>query len=131
MTTTFNPMEFKASTNQWQDACIWGGGHTLETLPTNKGWRARPLAKKRPDVLMIGQRGIECCATVVRTKLYDDECNERPGLDVAIYLESPEEVLQLAKAEKWEELSPRFVQIDEIPGFGLRVINMIERERDL
>lgn len=106
----FDASTFKVDTRLRPD---WGGGHTHETLPGTRGWVGRPAYKDGP--LLIGQRGKQGCATIRRMG---------HQLDVALYCETPEEVIA-AKCK----LDCPFVQIDEIGGWGLKVIQLVEAHR--
>jgi hypothetical protein len=48
---------------------------------------------------------------------------------VAFYMETPAEVIAAMKAG--DVLDARYVQVPNVPGFGLRVIREIEKERNL
>jgi len=101
---------------QWMG--VWGGGHTRETDPTMNGWKAKPVIKERPDVLMIGQPGKPVCATVIRLK---------DRLDVAVYLETPKEIAEAFKGDRVPDA--RFVPVADVSGFGLAVIREIQADR--
>jgi len=103
--------------------CIWGGGHTIETDPTLKGWRFRALPEARSGVYLIGQAGKEGCATarLLGSRLTGWEW------DVAIYWETPEEV-SLYVTGDGPFCDGRFVQTADVPGFGLEIIREIENE---
>ncbi len=96
---------------------IWGSGHTVESDPIPKGWRCRKIADCQ--VWVVGQRGKGGCASIRLAGRY--------GWDVALYLETPKEVDSVLKGGGF--LDARFVQIPDVPGFGLEIIREIESER--
>jgi hypothetical protein len=93
---------------------VWGSGHTAETDPTRQGWRCKLAYESGP--LLVGQRGREVCAT-----LRSLGCGK---WDVAIYWDTPEEVV----AQRCR-IDASFHEVDDVPGWGLSVIRLIERER--
>ena len=121
---TFNPSTFKTAPDRhagFGNRMFWGGGHTNETLPTKKGWKAaRPSSGSQ--LLLVGQRGAEVCATLLHNG------GRRAGtVDVAIYDETPEEIRsRLAKGEGTDAM---YHEIPNIPGVGLRVVQLIEEAR--
>jgi hypothetical protein len=48
---------------------------------------------------------------------------------VAIYLETPSEVVEALQGN--DSLDARFVQVQDVSGFGLEIIREIENERNL
>lgn len=109
---------FKASEftldSRWWLSLIWGGGFTHETDPTRQGWRAARV-KKGSEILLIGRRGMAGCASVLRGS----------ALDVALYIETPEEVAACIKEGNGATLDPIYVSVPETPGWGLAVIEKI------
>ena len=89
----------------------WGGGHTIDTDPTKKGWVFRPAPSQfNHDIFMIGRKGVPGCATL---RLLGDYW------DVSYHLGRP---LEADNGDVCgEDLIPN------IPGFGLTVILGITR----
>lgn len=114
----FNIIDFKAP-NHWDASFPWGGGHTVETDPTKNGWRM--VKQPGGNVVVIGQKGIPCCASVVRISDY---------YDVAIYDEKPEVVSKIITEGKAGNLDPYYFQVDTTPGWGLKVIDEIKEARN-
>lgn len=89
-----------------------GGGHTVETDPTNRGWRCARV-KKGEDLVLLGRRGVKGCMTI------------RPlsnGLDVAFYDElAPEDLIRdgIPPADDYKS-------VDLIPGWALPLIQEVE-----
>ena len=112
----FDLKSFPLST--WSATSPWGGGHTAETDPTRKGWR---LVASSHQLAVIGQKGVKGCASVM--PLSDGR------FDVAYYDDSkPEEIA--ARFAKGERVSgDGFTQVTESPGWGLAVIEEIDRIR--
>jgi hypothetical protein len=97
---------------------VWGGGHTLKTDPTRQGWRCLPLVKGS-STLLFGQRGIGGCASIVQ---HPDH------LDVALYAETPEEVIE-SMEEGRIKADPSYYRVTDAPGWGLEVILLLRAER--
>ena len=107
---------------------FWGGGHTVETLPSNKGWRCRPAGV----CWVVGQRGKRGCASIrVLEYAHPAYADREPALDVAIYLQDPKEVHDAIMAGGAGHLDPRYVEVPilELGGEGLNVLRLIEEER--
>jgi hypothetical protein len=116
----FNASKFSTPTDRhagFGAMTFWGGGHTHETDPTNKGWKAaRP--QKSSQLLLVGQPGVSGCATL---SLRGDE------VDVAVYCETPAFIrTSLAKGESTDAM---YHQLPNISGIGLSVIQLITDER--
>ena len=121
---TFNPSTFKTVPDRhagFGNRMFWGGGHTNETLPTKKGWKAaRPSSGSQ--LLLVGQRGAEVCATLLHNE------GRRAGtVDVAIYDETPEVINRRLPARVGTDAM--YHQLPNIPGVGLSVIRLIEEHR--
>lgn len=105
--------EFKTDPAWWR-LTLWGGGHTSETLPTNRGWRAAKAGG--PDVVLVGRKGVKGCFSA------------RPfgegRLDVAVYGESPEEVVSAWKAREY--LDPIYKTVEHVPGWALPFVRELE-----
>jgi len=99
---------------------MWGGGHTMETDPTKKGWIAKRL-KEGSDILLVGRRGVEGCFSV---DLWDSG-----QIDVAVYLDTPEYVA--ANAKMGRNTDAWFFQMDMYPGWALACIRILEQEHGL
>ena len=116
----FDPSTFRTTWhNDWMARNAWGNGHTLDTDPTRKGWKAMPAYSGQTDLWLLGQRGVAGCATI---RQVGDQ------LDVAVYYETPEQVVAWLR-----ELGPHcdaaYFQVSVTPGYGLKVINRIEAMR--
>ena len=101
------------------EGLLWGYGHTADSYPPKNGWRAR-RAVKSLDVLLIGQPGVAGCATAVEL--------EDGRIDVAIYYETPAELVAIYKANK-SFGDARYVQFPNEKGVGLCVIAEIMSNR--
>jgi len=114
--------QFTASPNWWS-INIWGGGHTLETDPTQRGWKAgRPkeTMQGNPLLILVGRRGVKGCFSVL-------PCSEGKKLDVLIYDdETPEEIIAQWGRHETPVYSHAML-VDNIPGWGLDVIQDIEQ----
>lgn len=110
--------QFTASPNWWS-INIWGGGHTRETDPTQRGWKAgRPKETRQgnPLLILVGRRGVKGCFSVLPVVGI---------LDVLIYDETPEEII----AQWGRHETPVYshaMRVDNIPGWGLELIELIE-----
>ena len=93
---------------------IWGGGHTLETDPTRKGWRCREVT---PGRFLVGRPGKEGCASFVWC---------RDGWDVGVYHMPPAEAHKHLK--EGEGVDAHYVEVGNHSGFGLDIIREIEAE---
>ena len=115
----FKLKEFKApSAAESLKMNCWGGGHTHETDPTRKGWRCKVVPGKT-DLLLIGQAGKDGCASVMQMS---------GKLDVAIYEEDPITVEKYLKGAG-EVSDPLYKTVPNVPGWGLYVIDEIEKDR--
>lgn len=102
--------EFRISFRWWDD---WaGGGHTIQTDPTNRGWRCA-LLTKGSDVAVLGRRGVPGCFTVQKLS---------GVLDVAVYDElCPEDLVKrIPPADAYK-------QVPAIPGWALGLIQEMEK----
>ena len=91
----------------------------METDPLHLGWRCHLLKfDKGPRTWLMGQRGIVGCASI--RYLGDD-------LDVALYLEKPEEVAKGLKEN--EPYDAVYKRVKQYPGCGLEIIRLIEEDR--
>lgn len=100
--------EFKAQDRGWWNNPNhqWtGGGHTTETDPTKKGWKAFRHPTER-DTVVIGRRGVKGCFTgLLLTGI----------IGISIYRDNTvEEVLENKAAEPKE-----LTFIDDSPGWAL------------
>ena len=113
------------TSNRWWDF-LWGNGHTLETDPTRRGWRAA-LSRKGGSVLIVGRRGIRGCFSVMTFDRYDYEAMEFiRKLDVAIYDDlTPEEVAQQVNVGR--AVADEYREVDSISGWILPFIQEMER----
>lgn len=111
--------EFSVSPrSQWSASSPWGGGHTTETDPTRKGWR---LVASSHQLAVIGQKGVKGCASVM--PLSDGR------LDVAYHDEAKPEELAARFSKNERVGGDGYLPVDGIPGWGLLVIEEIERIR--
>jgi hypothetical protein len=108
----------------WRSSIPWGGGHTPQTdpgsitKPVSERWRLAHGEGSGPDVVLGGRKGRPGCFSV------------RPlsggTLDLAVYLETPEEV-----SAAWQagvNLDPSYHEITNVPGWGLVAIELVEAE---
>lgn len=107
-------------TDRWWEG-LWGGGHMPLRDPVSQGWRVYPVKGTDRRVVVVGMRGQGGCASVVRLS---------QGLDVALYDERPEDVAKAIEEGRASDLDPRYVQIDNYPGWGLSVIDILRRNDD-
>ena len=116
----FNASKFSTPTDRhafFGVGSFWGTGHTHETDPTNKGWKAtRP--QKDSQLLLVGQKGVPGCATL---SLRGDE------VDVAVYCETPA-VIRTALAAG-SVTDAMYHKLPNTSGIGLSVIQLITDER--
>ena len=96
--------------DRWWDQ-IWGNGHTLQTDPTKRGWRAR-LLKEGSKTLLVGRPGKEGCFSVEQ---WPDGI-----LDVAIYYDTPKYVKEALL--EGVGLDAKYKQTKDICGWGLPFI---------
>lgn len=106
--------EFTSSVRWWDG--MWGNGHTADTDPTRRGWRARP-SKPGSDVLVIGIPGKAGCFSVMR--LSDQKA------DVAVYddLTPGELVTRLGTRTAHAD---RYVGIDLAVGWFLEIVGKLD-----
>ena len=84
---SFIASQFKSAIAHTPVESWWGGGHTPETLPTNKGWRCRFMGNGGftgggRGLWLMGQRNVAGCASI---QWYPSMPEEFPALDVALY----------------------------------------------
>jgi hypothetical protein len=104
--------------NRWWDSWI-GGGWTVETIPTSRGWRAVRVSLD-DDRIVIGRRGMKGCLTAT---ILPDFVGRLATVLVAIYLDqTPEDVL---KDEK--RVADSFYDVPFIPGWALEFIQKLEK----
>lgn len=102
---------------------FWGGGHTLETEPTRNGWKARFVGPAEISrVVLVGQKGVRGCATVVRH--HDGQ------LDVALYDCEPKVIHDSIANNGRAGHDAEYFQIPDLSGCGLRIIQRIEKMRE-
>ena len=101
---------------QWNNTSPWGGGHTIETDPTRKGWKMRANSV---HCAVVGQPGKPGCASVMR--MGDNQ------LDVALYEETPNEVSEQLKTGFVDAVM--YVAAPNCPGWALTIIDLIEEVR--
>ena len=104
-----------AVTDRWWDG-LWGGGHQPLHDPVSQGWRAYPVKGTGRRVVLIGRKGQPLCASVMCLS---------GKLDVALYDECPEEVAKAIEEGRAGDLNPRYIQVDDCPGWGLSVIEAL------
>lgn len=106
MAQTFSLKQFSVSNRWWAD---WaGGGHTVQTDPSNRGWRAAKLSKDG-DLVVVGRPGVFGCFSVRQMK--------DGRLDVAVYdVRTPESLKDsIPPADAYKV-------VDCIPGWALEFI---------
>ncbi len=102
---------------------IWGGGHTVDTDPTKKGWRCRRIGMEKRTVWLVGQKGVKGCATLVDIG--------RGEWDAAIYAEDPALIdLSLRQGRVGPHHGAVYKTVPNVSGFGLKVIELIEEDRE-
>lgn len=106
--------EFTTTDRWWLDC--WGGGHTPGTDPVSQGWRVYPIKGTDRKVVVIGRKGQDGCASIVRID---------GRLNVALYDEAPELVAVAYENSLVGELRAQYIEIDNYPGWGLAVIEAI------
>ncbi len=104
-----------AVTDRWWEG-LWGGGHRPHHDPVSQGWQVHPVKGTDRRVVLIGRKGQPLCASVVRLS---------NGLDVALYDECPEQVAWAIEEGRVGDLDPRYIQVDNYPGWGLSVIEAL------
>jgi len=57
----FEAEKFTIDTRWWLNLLWCGGGHTFETDPAKRGWRALPLTKGDNTFVLIGRKGVPGC----------------------------------------------------------------------
>lgn len=97
---------------------VWGSGHTAATDPTRQGWRCRP---RETGVLILGQRGVAGCASIARLSAQ--------RLDVALYSDVTPEALSAAWHGGEKIYADSYHSVEDYPGWGLAVIQLVERAR--
>lgn len=102
----------------WRNSLPWGNGHTVDTDPTRKGWRLRQ-AGRDPDVVLVGRANVEGCFSVRPL--------EDGGLDVAIYLDTPQYVVRTWKEGCYCDAS--YHEIASVDGWGLECIRLLEAKQ--
>lgn len=103
--------EFTSTTRWWTH--LWGGGHTIETDPTRRGWRAFPAGKA--DAVLVGRFGVPGCFSAVPLS--------EGRLDVAFYDEAPEEVARLWKVGEHPDCD--YLEVQDCPGWALVAIQKL------
>ena len=94
-------------------AFMWAGsGHTAETDPCKRGWRLRPIRSKS-CIQLLGRRGANGCFTI--RVMHDGK------LDVAYYLETPEEVISADC-----HLDAQYICVEYTSGWALPHIRQAE-----
>lgn len=78
--------------------------------------------EKNPDLAVIGQRGIQGCASVMPLS---------HGLDVAIYDEMTPNELALRFRAGERLVADGYICVGRYPGWALRVIDEIEAHRTI
>ena len=114
----------------WYLSSPWGNGHTVETDPTQRGWRIKALKAISPETVLIGQRGIPGCA--ICTPPWEGEAHG--NVFVQILQETPNEVSRLASKSGFEAIAhltdpATDMEPEEKSGWGLAVVRAIEQER--
>ena len=130
----FDAAAFQVHIDWWK--FIWGGGHTTETDPTRKGWRAKKIvntgdpARGIPPCILVGRAGVKGCFSAML--LSPQEPGGDALLDVAYYTEETPE--QIAKVMREKGVyDPIYEPSRNSPGWGLAAIErlntLIEHEK--
>lgn len=105
----------------------WGGGHTVWTDPSQKGWRCTRVEILGGRVWVLGQKGVQGCASA----LLVPQDGDRPSRwDVAFYDDLCLEDLAKRLPTVFSPLADEFGSFLDIPGWGLEVIDHIEEIRE-
>lgn len=106
--------------HRWSVTHPWGGGHTHETNPTQRGWRMVPMK----HCVMIGRRSHKGCISMQELS----NC-----YDVAVYEgECPKQVerwLRMSIADRKEAglyFDPMYKQVSPTPGWALPFVQLLE-----
>lgn len=108
--------KFKVDNRWWLD--LFGGGHTVLTDPTRRGWRAKRAGG--PDTVLVGRPGKPGCFSAVP---FGDN-----HIDVAIYDEAPEEVARMWKNH--ECVDSEYQMVSLIPGWALVFVLRFDKGDD-
>ena len=130
----FDPCTFQVRADWWR--FMWGGGHTVETDPTRKGWRAKKSintgdpARGIPPNILVGRAGVKGCFSAML--LSPREPGDDAVLDLAFYTEETPEQVAKAMREK-AFIDPIYSPARNTDGWGLAAIDrlnaIIEREK--
>ena len=113
--TTLRDFQVSPS-SRWDATSPWGGGHTLETDPTRRGWRLRPQPGN-PELAVIGRPGKKGCLSAMFLS---------GGVDVATYDDlDPKTLSERLKLGKVP--ADAFKLVPAIPGWVLEFVWDIER----
>lgn len=120
--------EFTVSAQQsWSATLPWGGGHTVETDPTRRGWRIRAVSHQ---LAVLGRTGVPGCMSVMPCMVNRSSNNPEgvPGFDVAFYdTEKPEDVFQSLRDRSEGPGADAFQQTPDHSGWALPFVEEIER----
>jgi hypothetical protein len=112
--------EFKMHpADSWRGSLPWGGGHTVATDPTKRGWRM--IVRQDGRVAFFGQPGVKGCFLALR--LTD-------SFDCHLYDEMTVEELMVANA-KCESFADGYHVAGSESGWALPVIAKVERLREM
>lgn len=109
--------EFKISSHQmWASTHPFGGGHTIETDPTRRGWRI----KSQGQVAIVGRFGQKGCMSVVTVS---------GGYDVGTYEDlAPEELSKLFYSGE-QVIADGYRTVSEHSGWALPFIHELESDK--
>lgn len=112
--------QFKAAPYKVSYFELWGSGHTFETDPSRQGWRRMMVNR----VVLVFNDRYDVCASMVQIG---------DAWDVALYWGTKDDILPYLKGEtKFDRegftIDPRYVEVDNYPGFGLTVLEHLKEE---
>jgi len=114
----FDPSKFRVKQGQWALLTCWtGGGHTIDTDPTKRGWRLKPSIE---GFYILGNMSCSTCFSIQRM--------DNDILDVVTYEETtPRDIdKQLRGAKSGACYNPIFQKVRDIPGWALPLIRFAE-----
>ena len=99
----------------------WGGGHTAATDPTRNGWSIKKVGR----AYLIAKKGDVVAASA--RKVGDK-------WDVALYWNKPSDVRRYLRTghqfdSEGYTIEPTYETVPDTPGWGLTVIDLLDRER--
>jgi hypothetical protein len=112
--------QFKAAPYKVSQFELWGNGHTFMTDPSRQGWRRMMVG----NVVLVFNDRYNVCASMRRIG---------EVWDVALYWGTKDDILPYLKGgpqfhRDGSTISPRYVEVDDYPGFGLTVLEHLMEE---